>query len=279
MYSHCWSRRSTTCIQKFGEGCQVERFGWTRWWRKIWREMDGEDEWRVDDEVVVVGNRRCDACDLLWRVPSGDGFLVSGSQTRIHRFDSSRFFFGTQQFLRIYLRSSVLGDATARSPDGSKFIIYSDSFTAVTMFNSLRALPDYNCILKASVDFLLENNNDLRVLHVAGGDNGVADALYLTRALNLCLGLLVSSFGSYERIERPQLPILLRPPRGPLGAPGIWWHQLKSPGSQTGCHGHMRPSFESGLSWYNILSTNLLCDLTNQLSTRTTHSLRCIIYL
>lgn len=50
----------------------------------------------------------------------------------------------------------------------------------VQMFNSLSALPSYNEILKATVDHLLLDINNpiqLRVLHVPGHINTVADAL------------------------------------------------------------------------------------------------------
>ena len=42
---------------------------------------------------------------------------------------------------------------------------------------TLWALPEYNCILKAAVDLLLEGRHQLRVLHITGEDNAVADAL------------------------------------------------------------------------------------------------------
>lgn len=48
------------------------------------------------------------------------------------------------------------------------------------MFNSLSALPAYNDILKAAVDHLLSDLStpiQLRVLHVSGEDNTIADTL------------------------------------------------------------------------------------------------------
>jgi hypothetical protein len=48
------------------------------------------------------------------------------------------------------------------------------------MFNSLSALPAYNSILKDAVDQLLSDINNpiqLRVIHIAGESNTVADAL------------------------------------------------------------------------------------------------------
>ncbi|KAF9455246.1 hypothetical protein BDZ94DRAFT_1180392 [Collybia nuda] len=56
-------------------------------------------------------------------------------------------------------------------------VIYSDNSNTVDMFNSLRALPPYNPILTSSVDSLLSQSIDIRVLHIDGSKNSVADAL------------------------------------------------------------------------------------------------------
>ena len=72
------------------------------------------------------------------------------------------------------------------------------------MFASLRALPEYNCILKAAVDILIEHDIQLRVLHVAGEDNEVADALShsdFMKALHLHPGLSIKSFDPYLRVN------------------------------------------------------------------------------
>ena len=56
---------------------------------------------------------------------------------------------------------SALRDAHLCFPPESRIVIYSDNFAAVAMFNSLRALPEYNCILKAAVDILLQGKHQL----------------------------------------------------------------------------------------------------------------------
>ncbi|OBZ71265.1 hypothetical protein A0H81_08358 [Grifola frondosa] len=58
-----------------------------------------------------------------------------------------------------------------------RIAILSDNTDAVSIFNTLRALPDYNPILMLSVDILLHDSIQLRVDHIAGVDNEVADAL------------------------------------------------------------------------------------------------------
>ena len=90
------------------------------------------------------------------------------------------------------------------------------------MFNSLRALPEYNCILKAAVDLLLEGRHQLRVLHIVGRDNAVVDALALSRgnymrALSLQPTLTIRSFELYKLIDHRQSPPTLQPPRHMMG--------------------------------------------------------------
>ncbi|KAJ7807148.1 hypothetical protein B0H14DRAFT_3765155 [Mycena olivaceomarginata] len=55
--------------------------------------------------------------------------------------------------------------------------IYTDNMNTVQIFSSLAAEPAYNILLKAAVDLLLKYRVDLRVLHIPGDDNTIADAL------------------------------------------------------------------------------------------------------
>ena len=114
----------------------------------------------------------------------------------------------------------ALCDAHLRFPPESRIVIYSDNFAAVAMFNSLRALPEYNCILKAAVDILLQGKHQLRVLHIPGDKNGVANALSradFMRALDLQPSLTIQSFNPYQIIEHQQSPPILKPPQFMLG--------------------------------------------------------------
>ena len=72
---------------------------------------------------------------------------------------------------------SALLDACLRLVQPSHFVIYTDNLNTVDIFTSLRALPDYNVILRTAVDLLYARNHNLRVLHVPGVRNQVADAL------------------------------------------------------------------------------------------------------
>ena len=115
---------------------------------------------------------------------------------------------------------SVLEDARRRFPPESKVVIYTDNSSAVAMFNSLRALPEYNCLIKAAVDILYSTKFRLKVLHVAGQNNEVADALSrgdLMKALQVRPGLSIRAFEPYHRVDRRQAPPFLQPPRRALG--------------------------------------------------------------
>jgi hypothetical protein len=55
--------------------------------------------------------------------------------------------------------------------------LYTDSSNTFDIFNSFAALPLYNPILQSSVDILGDSRIDLRVHHIAGEDNVVADLI------------------------------------------------------------------------------------------------------
>ncbi|KAJ7222738.1 hypothetical protein B0H12DRAFT_1031238, partial [Mycena haematopus] len=101
---------------------------------------------------------------------------------------------------------AALHHAATLLPTGARLTIYTDSSNSVSMFNSLKALPAYNDILKSAVDVLLARDIDLRVLHVAGKLNSVADAISRWKndiAIALVPGLTIHPF---------------TPPRDALGA-------------------------------------------------------------
>jgi len=55
--------------------------------------------------------------------------------------------------------------------------VYSDNSNSVDIFNTLKAKPPYNHILRSSVDLVLEKQFQYRVQHIPGKDNIIADAL------------------------------------------------------------------------------------------------------
>jgi hypothetical protein len=75
--------------------------------------------------------------------------------------------------------------------------IFTDNQNTVNIFNSLCATPNYNLLLRTAVNDLVANNVDLRVLHVKGEDNFVADAISRQRfpdATTRVPGLSIQTF-------------------------------------------------------------------------------------
>ena len=73
-------------------------------------------------------------------------------------------------------------------------LVSSDSSNTIDTFNTLRAHGLYNEILKFAVDLLMQFDIDLRVLHITGEANSVADCLLrglLTQAQTLWPALSV----------------------------------------------------------------------------------------
>ncbi|THH13733.1 hypothetical protein EW146_g6528 [Bondarzewia mesenterica] len=67
--------------------------------------------------------------------------------------------------------------ATTLIPRPSRIIIFSDNSNTVDLFDTLRAKPVYNSLLRFTIDLLIHTGVDLRVLHIPGEMNSVADAL------------------------------------------------------------------------------------------------------
>jgi hypothetical protein len=84
------------------------------------------------------------------------------------------FYFEALSVLSAIIHSTTFGFPV------DKLVVYTDNLNTVHMFNSLSALPAYNGILKTAVDHILSdisNPIQLRVIHVPGESNDVADAL------------------------------------------------------------------------------------------------------
>jgi hypothetical protein len=97
-------------------------------------------------------------------------------------------------------------DAITQLPSlPARVLIFSDNSNTVDIFHSLRSLPPYNGLLKFTVSILLKHNISLRVVHVPGVNNIVADSLSRfenPKAIATCPGLSISTF---------------QPPRVPMG--------------------------------------------------------------
>jgi hypothetical protein len=118
-------------------------------------------------DVVIY----CDACPEglgFWYPISKDGYYAP---TPVNVPTNVIFYFETLSVL------SALADAQSKVPRGSKILIYTDNSNTVDIFRTLRCLPPYNHLLRSAVDILIRNDFSLRVLHVPGEANIVADAL------------------------------------------------------------------------------------------------------
>ncbi|KAJ3488344.1 hypothetical protein NLJ89_g11627 [Agrocybe chaxingu] len=162
--------------------------------------------WDINNALHTI---LCDAC------PEGMGFWYPNLLLAFYARTPSATLTSLISFYEALCVLSALREAHYRSPLKSRFVIYTDNFNAVSIFNSLQALPDYNCIIKAAVDILSNGDHDLRVLHIPGEQNQVADALSHCRflhALHLVPQLSISMFQPYIRIARLNQPCILQPP-------------------------------------------------------------------
>ncbi|KAJ6514293.1 hypothetical protein C8R47DRAFT_1282131 [Mycena vitilis] len=94
---------------------------------------------------------------------------------------------------------AAIHHASTILPRGSRLTVYTDSSNTVDIFNSLKALPSYNDILKSAIDVQLAHDIELRVLHVPGDLNKVADAISRWRnllAAQLVPGLTIHPFSA-----------------------------------------------------------------------------------
>lgn len=169
--------------------------------------------WDLNDATLTI---YCDAC------PAGMGFWYPDlniglySPTPHHENPGLIFYF---EALCVH---SALFDAHRRTPPGrsARFVIYTDNSNTVDIFCTLRALPPYNHILKTAIDILYLGDYDLRVLHVPGVDNAVADALSrsdFSRALYLAPELKIFTFEPWSWTPHESGSLTFQPPRGTLG--------------------------------------------------------------
>jgi hypothetical protein len=169
--------------------------------------------WTADTATYTL---YCDAC------PTGLGFwypdlhLAFYSATPGDDLSNLIFYFEALCVL------CALLDVCRRSTTPSRFIIYTDNLNTVDIFSSLAAAPAYNVLLREAVDLLVSGHHDLRVLHVPGEQNSVADALSradFNRAIQLdpALRRRIVSFSPYRRELRGTV-YTLQPPPFVLGA-------------------------------------------------------------
>ena len=169
--------------------------------------------WGLEDATLII---YCDAC------PAGMGFWYPGmrigfySPTPAYPNPDLIFYFEALCVL------SAIYDAHCRSPrlGEGRFVVFTDNSNTVDIFNTLRALPPYNNILKAAVDIINKGDHNIRVLHVPGAENTVADALSradFQRALDAVPDLKISTFEPWDWAPKADGSITFQPPRRMLG--------------------------------------------------------------
>ena len=153
--------------------------------------------WDLDTADLVA---YCDVC------PEGMGFWYPSTSLAFQAPTPENSPVSVIFYFEALCVFCTLRDIATRVEPGARVVIFTDNLNTVQMFNSLACLPDYNQLLCHSVDILLAHRLDLRVLHVPGERNVVADALsrcQFSTALNAVNNLRISPF---------------QPPRWTLGA-------------------------------------------------------------
>ena len=72
---------------------------------------------------------------------------------------------------------SAIQWATAWHPVPNRLAIHTDSLNSVQYFNTFRAQDKYGVLIKAAAEMLLLSGVDLRVFHISGKNNVVANLL------------------------------------------------------------------------------------------------------
>jgi hypothetical protein len=174
--------------------------------------------WSTSDATFTI---YCDAC------PAGMGFWYPALDLAFYSptpdddlkglVDRNGLIF---YFEALCVLCALLDACTYHADSPGRFVIYTDNLNTVNIFSSLNALPAYNILLREAVDLLLHGKHDLRVLHVPGIKNDVADALSradFNRALEHQPNLTIHQFEPYRRIKTGEV-YSLQPPRNALGA-------------------------------------------------------------
>jgi len=112
----------------------------------------------------------CNAC------PKGMGFWLPETNSRYYAATPA-----DTPLLIYYVEALCVLAATSHccaimSP-AQKLLVYTDNMNVVDIFSSLRCHPEFNNILRDAISTRVKADIDMRVLHVAGDMNGVADTI------------------------------------------------------------------------------------------------------
>ncbi|KAF8149801.1 hypothetical protein B0H34DRAFT_785123 [Crassisporium funariophilum] len=135
------------------------------------------NDWGIDNTNITIYCNACMDGMGFWYPGKGVGYMYN----IVDSLPTQYIFYWKALCV---LSTFFFASKTSRKP--KKILIYTNNTNTMDIFNSLRCLPQYNKVLKTSVDICLESNHQLWVLHIPGEENIVADALSrrdLNRAL------------------------------------------------------------------------------------------------
>src|SRR6202522_553086 len=163
------------------------------WFVSKVKELDGiyllEDvDWATEEAVVTASGDVC---------LSGLGYFLEDSCKGFQCVLPTDCPTNTIFYFEALVVVSIVEAASQMSKVPSKLLIFSDNENTVDMFYSLRCKPPYNDLLKYTVNLLLRHHISLRVVHIPGVDNIIADSLSRfenARAYAACPGLSISTF-------------------------------------------------------------------------------------
>lgn len=126
--------------------------------------------WRCNDADLIL---YCDASSHglgFWCPATNEGFVADIPEAP-KDVEDNIFWFEALTVL------SALEWASRRKQRPTHLLIYTDNLNTVQMFDRLRGAPVYDELLLLACNILIDSGIDLRVWHVAGVINVVADAL------------------------------------------------------------------------------------------------------
>ena len=138
----------------------------------------------------------CDAC------PNGMGFWYLASKDRYYAPTPVNVPSNVIFYFKCLCVVSAIINVQARTPHGSKILIYTDNSNTVDIFQTLCCLP-HNQLLKSAINILIKNDYSLCVLHVPGEQNIITDVLSHVKfliALNIEPDLKLDSFNPPNQV-------------------------------------------------------------------------------
>jgi hypothetical protein len=144
--------------------------------------------WNAEDADELV---YCDACmsGLAFWSPA----RRQGSYSTVPAYTARDIIF----YFEALAVASAISTLCDTAISGSKIVVYTDSMNTVDIFHSLRCRSEFNPLLRHCVDIFLHKQFDVRVLHIPGEKNVIADAISrreFNKALNLVPGLHITTF-------------------------------------------------------------------------------------